>query len=104
MSSEIKIKAKAKATNGLVKVKILIKHPMETGRRKDEAGVLVPIHHLQEVTVKYKDEAVFRAEFGTGVSRDPFLSFVFKGESKQALNISVIDSKGFVGKTTIVIK
>ena len=37
-----KIKLKAKAENGEVTVKTLLKHPMETGRRKDkDTGKLV---------------------------------------------------------------
>ena len=39
MAGKIRIKAEEKA--GTVTVKALIKHPMETGRRKDKNGNLV---------------------------------------------------------------
>ena len=44
MAGKIRIKAEEKA--GTVTVKALIKHPMETGRRKDKNGNLVPSHHI----------------------------------------------------------
>ena len=49
------IKLKATAENGETTVKALIKHPMETGRRKDkESGELVPAQYIEEVTVSYQ--------------------------------------------------
>ena len=41
-----KIRIKAVEKSGIVTVKALIKHPMETGRRKDQEGNLIPMHHI----------------------------------------------------------
>ena len=58
------IKLKAKAENGEVTVKALIKHPMETGRRKDkDTGELVPAHFINEVTCTHKGEPVLETVF-----------------------------------------
>ena len=74
------IKLKATAENGETTVKALIKHPMETGRRKDkESGELVPAQYIEEVTVSYQGEAVMTAEWGPTISKNPFLSFTFTG-------------------------
>jgi len=74
------IKLKARAENGETTVKALIKHPMETGRRKDkESGQLVPSHYIQEVSCSYQGEPVMTAEWGPTVSKNPFLSFTFMG-------------------------
>ena len=74
------IKLKAKAENGETTVKALIKHPMETGRRKDkESGKLVPSHYIQEVSCSYQGEPVMTAEWGPTISKNPFLSFTFTG-------------------------
>ena len=44
------IKMRPKESNGVVTVKALIKHPMETGQRKDKkTGDLIPAHFIQEV-------------------------------------------------------
>ncbi len=100
----MKIKAKAKAKNGVVKAKMLVKHPMETGRRKDKKGKLIPANHITEVSVEYKNNMVFHAEFGPGVSKDPFLAFAFQGASGDRFTISVIDTKGITGKTEVTVK
>jgi sulfur-oxidizing protein SoxZ len=74
------IKLKAKAENGETTVKALIKHPMETGRRKDKAtGELVPAHYIKEVTCSYQGEPVLTTEWGPTISKNPFLSFTFTG-------------------------
>lgn len=74
------IKLKAKAGNGETTVKALIKHPMETGRRKDKAsGEVIPIHYIQEVSCSYQGEPVLTSEWGPTISMNPFLSFTFTG-------------------------
>jgi len=100
----IKVKTKAKEKKGLVKTKILIKHPMESGMRKDKEGNLIPIHHLKELKVAYKGEIVFQGEFGTGVSKDPFVAFSFKGTKGDTFTVEAIDSKGETGGGEITIK
>ena len=74
------IKLKASAENGETTVKALIKHPMETGRRKDkDSGELIPIHYIKEVTCTYEGETVLTTEWGPTISKNPFLSFTFPG-------------------------
>ena len=89
------MKVKAVAQDNVVSVKILIQHVMETGRRKDESGKIVPAHYITEVTAQYKGEMVFHAELGPGISKDPYLAFKFTGGSVgETLHISSVDSKG----------
>ena len=90
------IKLKAKAKNGETTVKTLIKHPMETGRRKDkESGKLVPSHYIQEVSCSYQGEPVMTAEWGPTISKNPFLSFTFTGGAAgEEIEMSWKDSTG----------
>jgi sulfur-oxidizing protein SoxZ len=89
------MKIKAVVQDKVVSVKVLISHPMESGRRKDESGVLVPAHYITEVTATWKGETVFHAELGPGVSMDPYLSFSFEGaKAGDTLTVSWVDSKG----------
>jgi len=74
----MKIKAAVKDNKTIVKV--LIKHPMETGRRKDETtGELVPEKFITELTCTYDDRTVFIAYLSQSVSKNPYLSFSFNG-------------------------
>jgi len=90
------IKLKAKAENGETTVKALIKHPMETGRRKDkESGELVPAHYIEEVTCSYQGETLLTSELGPTISKNPFLSFKFTGGAAgEKVELSWKDNKG----------
>ena len=78
MSKKVKLRASLK--DGVTTVKALMTHPMETGARKDkETGELVPAHYIQEVEVTLNGEPVINAYWGTGISKNPYLSFKIKG-------------------------
>lgn len=69
-------------TGEVTEVKILMRHDMETGQRKEADGKLVPAHFIQQVQVKWQEKMVLDALFGPSVSKDPYLSFKFKGGAK----------------------
>jgi sulfur-oxidizing protein SoxZ len=89
------MKIKAVVQNNVVAVKMLIPHPMETGRRKEQNGAIVPAHFITEVTATCKGETVFHAELGPGVSKDPYIAFQFDGaKAGDTLKVSWVDNKG----------
>lgn len=89
------MKIKATIQNNVTSVKMLIPHPMETGRRKEKDGSVVPAHFITEVTASCGNDTVFHAELGPGVSKDPYLSFQFDGaKAGDVLKVSWVDSKG----------
>jgi len=100
----MKVKVKAKEKDGVVKAKVLIKHAMETGRRKDKKGNLIPAHHVTEVTATYNGAVIFSSEFGAGVSKDPFVKFSFQGKAGQVITISALHNKGQTGQSEFTIK
>ena len=59
----------------VIEVKTLIPHVMETGNRHDKHGKLIPRDIINTFVAKYGDTEVFRAEFGPGISANPFVSF-----------------------------
>ncbi len=94
MSNTIKIRAQEK--DGTVTVKALIKHPMETGLRKDKkTGQVIPAHFIQEVSCEHNGKNVLTGQWGGAVSTNPYLSFEFKGAKKgDTLKLSWADNKG----------
>lgn len=94
MAKSIKLRAKAKGD--VVEVKTLMSHPMETGLRKDKkTGKVIPAHFIQEVIAEYNGEKVLTAHWGGSVSKNPYLSFKFKGGKKgDSIKISWTDNKG----------
>ena len=90
--STIKVRAKAKGGNATVKA--LMKHPMETGTRKSK-GKVVPAHHITEVTAEVNGSKVMTANWGPGVSKNPYISFKLNGANKgDKLKLSWVDNKG----------
>ena len=93
MKKSIKLRAKAK--KGIVTVKALISHPMETGLRKNKkTGKLIAAHHIQEVVAKAGDKTVLQAVWGGAISKNPYLSFRFAGSKGDTVMLSWVDNLG----------
>jgi sulfur-oxidizing protein SoxZ len=94
MAKGIKIRATSKG--GSTTVKALMSHNMETGLRKDKkTGEKIPAHFIQEVTCEHNGKNVLTALWGPAVSKNPYLSFKFKGGAKgDTVKISWVDNKG----------
>lgn len=93
MADPMRIRAINQGEN--TEVKILMRHDMETGQRKEADGKLVPAHFIRQVQVKCKDKVVLEAMFGPSVAKDPYLSFKFKGGAKgDTVQVSWQDNKG----------
>jgi len=89
------MKIRATLVGDKVEVKVLMAHEMETGLRKDADGQLVPAHFIQNVTAIHNGKIVLAAQWGPAVSRNPFLSFRFKGGTRgERVQITWIDNKG----------
>lgn len=101
--SSIKIRAKDKG--GVITVKALMTHPMETGARKDKkSGKLIPAHFIQEVKCESGGKTRMTAYWSGGVSKNPYLSFKFKGGQKgDALTLSWVDNTGKSAKEEVKI-
>ncbi len=73
MADLMKIRARLK--DGVTEVKVLMSHPMETGRRKNDLNEVVPAHFIQLVTATLNGKTVLEAQWGTGISKNPYLTF-----------------------------
>jgi len=104
MANSIKVRAKDKG--GVVTVKMLISHPMETGMRKNKkTGKLIPAHFIQEVVAEHKGNKVLVANWSGAISKNPYLSFKFKGGAAgDTIKISWVDNKGNSDSTEAKIK
>ncbi|AMA60828.1 thiosulfate oxidation carrier complex protein SoxZ [Bradyrhizobium sp. CCGE-LA001] len=102
MASSIRVRA---TSNGdITEVQALIQHPMDTGLVKNPNGELIPAHYIQELKFECNGKDVFLANWGTAVSKDPYVKFSFKGAKKgDELKISWTDNKGGSDATTVKI-
>ena len=89
------MRIRAAARDGMVNVKILMSHEMETGQRKDSSGKLVPAHFIQSVSAVHQGRTVLAAQWGPAVAKNPFLEFNFKGGQKgDRISVTWTDNKG----------
>lgn len=88
------MRVRAAEAGGTVDVKILMKHDMESGQRKDAAGKTVPAWFISTVKVTANGKDVFNGQFGPAVSKDPFLNFKYKGAKGDKIAVTWTDSKG----------
>ena len=88
-------KIRASVSEGVTEVRALMQHVMENGRRKDEAGNLIPAWHITEFKVLHNGRGVLEGQFGTSVSMNPYLVFRFKGgKAGDKITLSWVDNRG----------
>ena len=76
-------------------VRVMMRHEMESGQRKDAAGRTIPAWHIQQVTVLLNERTVMTAQWGPGVSKNPYLQFKVKGaKSGDTISVTWVDNKG----------
>jgi sulfur-oxidizing protein SoxZ len=78
----------------VIEVKTLIMHPMETGNRHDKYGKLIPRDIITTFVAKYDGSHVFRAEFGTGISANPYVSFKMRVPGPGVFEFAWTDEHG----------
>ncbi|MBL8510614.1 MAG: thiosulfate oxidation carrier complex protein SoxZ [Betaproteobacteria bacterium] len=89
------MRIRAQLMGDKVDVRILMSHEMETGQRKDAAGKIIPAWFIQSVTATWKDKTVLSAQWGPAVSKNPFLSFSFRGgKAGDKVTVTWVDNRG----------
>ncbi|MEO5333890.1 MAG: thiosulfate oxidation carrier complex protein SoxZ [Magnetococcus sp. YQC-5] len=89
----------------LALIKTLIKHPMESGLRKDKTtGEVIPAHFIQEITAEYGGATVMKTMWSGAVSKNPFFSFYLKVDKPGPVNVVWKDNKGQEWKEKAEIK
>lgn len=98
------IRIRARQRGSFTEVHILMPHPMETGFRRDEAGHLVPPHHIRDVAVSLDERSVFQASLSIAVASDPVLVFRVAGaRTGQRLRATWTDTQGEVRSSEAII-
>ena len=93
MSDPMRIRAQAQGDKTTVRV--LVSHEMESGQRRDAAGKLVPAWFIQSINATWNGKTVMNAQWGTAVSKNPFIQFAFKGgKAGEKVVVSWVDNHG----------
>ncbi|HQN65001.1 MAG TPA: thiosulfate oxidation carrier complex protein SoxZ [Methylophilus sp.] len=89
------IKMRAKLVADMVEVKAIMIHPMHTGHAKDDFGQLIPADFIQLVDVKLNEKPVLQIQWGTGIAKNPYLTFYLKdAKSGDRISLTWHDNHG----------
>lgn len=89
------IKLKPKARKGLIDIKALIKHPMETGERKNKkTGKNYPANYITNLNISVNGKAITNSLIGYTISKNPYFRFKAVGVKGDEVALSYTDSKG----------
>ncbi|MGE0387104.1 MAG: thiosulfate oxidation carrier complex protein SoxZ [Gammaproteobacteria bacterium] len=76
-------------------LRIVIPHPMQTGRHAGDDGVVVPAHFIEEITCEHVGRVVLRARWGSGIARNPSLGLRLRRAAPgDEIRIAWVDNLG----------
>lgn len=102
--AKVRVPRKIKAGD-VIEVKALVRHPMETGFRKNKkTGKKIPAHFINQVSAEFNGDEVMSADWAAAVSKNPFIGFFLKVDAPGDLKITWKDNKGGVFTKTTALK
>lgn len=82
-----------------------IKHPMMTGLQRDlSTGGYWPAFFINKATFTYNGKPVLDADFGVGISEDPYLRFHFVPDAPGKLEVRAADNEGRLFEQAVEVK
>ena len=88
----------------VVKVRVLVIHPMEIVQRKDGKPVDKNYYFINRVVVTYAGKELAQFETTQSISENPFFSFAFKAVEAGPLKVTFLDTHGGKYEATTEIK
>ena len=77
----------------VIDVQLRVRHPMETGFRRDEAG-RIPRNVITALVCRLDGREVFRADLSPGISANPLIEFPLRVPGAGTLEVSWVDEAG----------
>jgi len=99
-----KIKLKAKSRDGVITVRVLMKHPMESGNRKNKNGSIIPENHITHLIVNKNKVLATKANIGGSISENPFFQFKIPGIKGDEIYFESVDNLGKILSITKISK
>jgi hypothetical protein len=97
--SNARMQLPARIAHGdVVKARLLIQHPMESGYLQDLRGFLKPRNVIVWLTCDYGGQQVFKVEPSSGVAGNPLFEFFFRAVESGELLVRWVDDLGVAGE------
>lgn len=82
----------------VVKVRLLVQHPMDTGYLQDLLGKLVPRNVIRLLTCTLGTQEVFRVEPSSGIAANPLFEFFVRATETAEMRVEWVDDRGQRGE------
>jgi len=107
-ASSMKMRARLLVDSALgqqvTELKIIILHPMRTGRSKNDDGRVLPAHFMQLMQVVLNGQVIVDAQTGTGISRNPYFTFYIKAAKVgDVIAVNWQDNLGYEGHGQVAV-
>ena len=80
----------------IIEIKTLIRHPMHSGRMKDNNGQIIPRQIINSFSAKFNGKEVFQMDLEPSISTNPFIVFQYKVKESGKFDFEWIDDNGEV--------
>lgn len=101
----INIRTRGTAKGGVAEIKSLIRHPMESGVRMNQAtGKPFPKKIITNVEVLVGGKKVVTSEWSANVSTNPYMHLQIAANAGDDVTINVVDSEGEKGTETFKLR
>jgi sulfur-oxidizing protein SoxZ len=88
----------------VVKVRLLIQHPMDTGYLQDLTGRLVPRNVIRQLTCTLGSQVVLRVQPSSGIASNPYFEFYLRAVETAEFRAQWWDDRGLQGVLTQTLK
>ena len=78
----------------VITVKVLIRHPMESGHRRDRRGERIPRSIIHSFTAHYGGNEVMRIDLLPGIAANPYLEFRMMARKSGDILFTWTDDEG----------
>ena len=78
----------------IIEIKTLIRHPMHSGRMKDDKGQTIPRQIINSFSAKFNGKEVFQMDLEPSISTNPFIVFQYKAKESGTFDFEWKDDNG----------
>ena len=78
----------------IIEIKTLIRHPMHSGRMKDNNGQIIPRQIINSFSAKFNGKEVFQMDLEPSISTNPYIVFQYKAKESGKFDLEWIDDNG----------
>ena len=78
----------------IIEIKTLIRHPMHSGRMKDNNGQIIPRQIINSFSAKFNGKEVFQMDLEPSISTNPYIVFQYQAKESGTFDFEWIDDNG----------